>query len=74
MSTTMDPPAGRLSAAAWVEEFEVGWRAEHGPEGFAEHFCKLISPEVRLVQPQLPPLRGHEAMVEVYVYEGDSHA
>lgn len=66
-SQTVDPPAQRLSPAQWVEQFKLGWRAERGPEAFAEHFCKLISSDVRLIQPQLPPLRGHAAFRDSFV-------
>lgn len=66
-SPTIDAPAQPLSPAQWVEQFEVGWRAEHGPEAFADHFCRLLSPDVRLVGPQLPPLRGHEEFRDSFV-------
>jgi len=67
-SSAVDVPASKhLSPEQWVEEFEAGWRAEHGPGAFAEHFCRLISPDVRLVQPQLPPVRGHAAFRDSFV-------
>ena len=67
MSTTIDPPRQRLSAEQWVEQFQVGWQARLGPEVFAEHFRPLLSPDVRLVGPQLPPLTGFEAFKESFV-------
>jgi SnoaL-like domain len=66
-SPTIETPAQPLSPAQWVEQFEAGWRAEHGPDAFAEHFCRLISPDVRLRQPQLPPMRGHAAFRDSFV-------
>jgi ketosteroid isomerase-like protein len=53
--------------AAWVEAFREGWRAPAGPREFAEHFQALLAPEVRLVQPGLPPLLGHRAFSEGFV-------
>jgi hypothetical protein len=67
MSTTIEQPAEILSPAQWVEQFEVGWRAEHGPGAFAEHFRPMLAPDVRLVQPQLPPLRDFEAFEQSFV-------
>ncbi len=67
MSTTTDQPPQRFSPERWVEQFEVGWRAGRGPGAFAEHFCRLLSPDVRLLQPQLPPLRGHAAFRDSFV-------
>lgn len=66
-SQTIEAPARRLSSGQWVEQFEVGWRAEHGPDAFADHFCRLLSPDVRLLQPQLPPMRGHAAFRDSFV-------
>lgn len=57
----------RLSAEQWVERFKVGWRAGDGPDAFAEHFRPMLAPDVRLVQPQLPPLHGFEAFKESFV-------
>jgi hypothetical protein len=47
------------SAEAWLREFEAGWRDPPGPDEFAAHFERILDPEVRLVQPQLPTLVGH---------------
>jgi hypothetical protein len=61
-------PDGSLrSAEQWVEQFKLGWRAGNGPDAFAEHFRPMLAPDVRLVQPQLPPLRGFEAFKELFV-------
>jgi hypothetical protein len=65
VSTTIDPP--HLSAGQWVEQFEIGWRAGRGPDAFAERFRPLLSPDVRLVQPQLPLLVGFEAFKASFV-------
>lgn len=47
------------SAEDWLREFEAGWRDPPGPDEFAAHFERILDPEVRLVQPQLPTLVGH---------------
>jgi hypothetical protein len=48
------------AAEAWVGEFIEGWRAPQGPEPFAAHFERVLDPQVRMIQPQLPDLVGHE--------------
>lgn len=57
----------QLSAEQWVERFKAGWRAGEGPDAFAEHFRPMLAPDVRLVQPQLPPLEGFEAFKRSFV-------
>jgi hypothetical protein len=61
--TELDPGAGAgtspEAAEAWLREFEAGWRDPPGPDEFAAHFERILDPEVRLVQPQLPTLVGH---------------
>jgi SnoaL-like domain len=49
----------RTEAEAWLREFEAGWRDPEGPDQMAAHFKRILDPEVRLVQPQLPTLIGH---------------
>jgi hypothetical protein len=56
-----------LSAEAWVEQFRLGWETTRGPEEFAEHFRTLLSPDVRLLSPQLPPLTGFQAFKDSFV-------
>jgi ketosteroid isomerase-like protein len=48
----------------WVAGFAEGWRAPTDPDAFVAHFHKLLSPDVRLIQPQLPTLVGHQAFLE----------
>jgi limonene-1,2-epoxide hydrolase len=54
-------------AETWVAGFAEGWRAPVGPDAFAAHFRKLLAPDVRLIQPQLPTVVGHEAFKEGFV-------
>lgn len=58
-------PAG--AAEAWVAEFIEGWRAPTGPDAFADHFSRLLHPEIRLVQPQMPTVTGREPFRERFV-------
>lgn len=50
--------------AAWVAEFVEGWSRPRGPDAFADHFCRVIDPEIRLVQPQIPTVVGHREFRE----------
>jgi ketosteroid isomerase-like protein len=63
------PTAGSDSSVAetWIEGFAEGWRAPTGPDSFSAHFRKLLAPDVRLIQPQLPTVVGHEAFEEGFV-------
>jgi hypothetical protein len=54
-------------ASAWVDAFAEGWRAPAGPEAFADHFEPWLDPEIRLIQPQTPPIVGHAAFREQFV-------
>jgi hypothetical protein len=55
--------AGSTTAAeAWVQEFIEGWRAPESPEACAAHFERILDPEVRLIQPQLPDLIGYDGL------------
>jgi len=69
MSDVATAPTEAPSAAAqaWVEMFAEGWRAPTGPDAFTEHFLPWIEPDVRLIQPQMPVLVGHEAFREGFV-------
>jgi hypothetical protein len=54
-------------AERWVAGFAEGWRAPSGPEAFAAHFRRLLAPDVRLIQPQMPTVVGHRAFEERFV-------
>jgi hypothetical protein len=54
----------RDAAAAWVEMFTEGWRQPTDADSFCDHFEPWMDPEVRLIQPQLPPLVGLRAFRE----------
>ncbi len=58
-----DTPAGTgLEAAqAWVAAFAEGWRAPASADAFADHFRPWFDPHIRLIQPGLPTLVGHQA-------------
>lgn len=66
-SASDSSPAAARTPEQWVAGFAEGWRAPAGPREFAEHFRPLLSDDVRLVQPQLPPLRGHREFAESFV-------
>ena len=55
------------SAEEWVEGFTRGWRAPGGAESFASHFREMLAEDVRLIQPQLPPIVGRRAFEEEFV-------
>ena len=65
----MSAPAETASTAAeaWVRGFEAGWRDPATPHDFAEHFIPMLDPEVRMVQPQMPTLVGHDAFRRGFV-------
>ena len=56
------PPSPQVTA--WVAEFVEGWRAPAGPDELADHFARVVSPDVRLIQPQIPTLIGPRALRE----------
>ena len=66
-TATAPPPAQQHTAEEWVAGFAEGWRAPTSPEAFVEHFRRLLAPDVRLIQPQLPTVVGHEAFAEEFV-------
>jgi ketosteroid isomerase-like protein len=53
-------------AAEWVAGFAEGWRSPDGPRAFCAHFRPMLAPDVRLIQPQLPPTVGHRAFEEQF--------
>jgi hypothetical protein len=58
-------PAERtVTAEAWVEAFAEGWRAPAGADAFADHFESLLSPDIVLIQPQVPTAVGLHAFRE----------
>jgi hypothetical protein len=67
MSSTAPPVAPEQTAQEWVEGFAEGWREPGSPDAFAAHFRLMLAPGIRLIQPQLPTLVGHEAFEEGFV-------
>jgi SnoaL-like domain len=55
-TTTAQPSA---TAERWVEEFIEGWREPNGGEAKARYFERILDPQVRMIQPQMPDLVGH---------------
>ena len=62
-SSTPAAPSAE-AALAWVRAFAEGWRAPASAEAFANHFEPWFDPHIRLIQPQLPTLVGHQAFRE----------
>jgi ketosteroid isomerase-like protein len=62
-SSTPAAPSAE-AALAWVRAFAEGWRAPASAEAFANHFEPWFDPYIRLIQPQLPTLVGHQAFRE----------
>jgi ketosteroid isomerase-like protein len=67
MSSTATLTASDTAARAWVDGFAEGWRAPPSAAAFAAHFRPMLAPQIRLIQPQLPTLVGHEAFEEHFV-------
>jgi ketosteroid isomerase-like protein len=69
MNATAAPPLTDAEATAqtWVEGFAAGWLAPSSPEAFAAHFRTMLAPDVRLIQPQLPTIVGHQAFEDGFV-------
>jgi ketosteroid isomerase-like protein len=64
MSSITPAAAARQAAQAWVLAFAHGWLAPASADAFADHFQPWFDPHIRLVQPQLPTLVGHQAFRE----------
>jgi len=72
MSLSSETVASALSPASpvaerWLQGFRTGWAAGAGPEAFIAHFRPMLDPDVLLLGPQLPPLRGIEAFERHFV-------
>jgi ketosteroid isomerase-like protein len=61
MSSPTPAAPGRQAARAWVLAFAEGWLAPASADAFADHFQPWFAPHIRLIQPQLPTLVGHQA-------------
>jgi hypothetical protein len=64
LSTATQNGTETRTAAEWVEGFAEGWRAPTDAESFCDHFDRLLSDEMRLIQPQLPETVGRRAFRE----------
>jgi ketosteroid isomerase-like protein len=64
MSSITPAAPDRQAAQAWVLAFAHGWLAPAGADAFADHFQPWFDPRVRLRQPLLPTLVGHQAFRE----------
>ena len=56
----MSAVSDRTEVEAFVEAFGEGWRPPTSAESVTRHFLPMLQPDVRLIQPQLPVLVGHE--------------
>ncbi|MDX6669999.1 MAG: hypothetical protein QOI91_362 [Solirubrobacteraceae bacterium] len=54
----MSAVAQHTEVEAFVEAFAAGWRAPGSAAGLVENFRPLLQEDVRLLQPQIPPLVG----------------
>ena len=52
------------AAAAWVAMFTEGWANPVDADTFCDHFEPWFHPEIRMIQPQLPPVVGKRAFRE----------
>jgi SnoaL-like domain len=52
---------------AFVAAFAGAWRAPSGPDAFADHLEQWFATDVRLIQPQMPPIVGVDAFREDFV-------
>jgi ketosteroid isomerase-like protein len=64
MSSITPASAVRQAAQAWVLSFAHGWLAPASADAFADHFQPWFDSQVRLRQPLLPTLVGHQAFRE----------
>jgi hypothetical protein len=67
MSVATTETAATGTAEAWVAGFVEGWRAPAGPEAAAAHFERMLAPDVRLIQPQLPVGVGHDGLRRQFI-------
>lgn len=56
--------AEAAAAEAWVAEFIEGWRAPRSADAFADHFERILTDDVRMIQPRMPTLVGKRAFRE----------
>ena len=64
MTSITPASAVRQAAQAWVLAFAHGWLAPASADAFADHFQPWFDSQVRLRQPLLPTLVGHQAFRE----------
>jgi ketosteroid isomerase-like protein len=64
MSSITPAAPGSQAARAWVAAFAHGWLAPASADAFADHFQPWFDPRIRLLQPLLPTLVGHQAFRE----------
>jgi ketosteroid isomerase-like protein len=62
--SSLKPAAPATAAQAWVLAFAEGWLAPASADTFADHFQPWFDPHIRLLQPLLPTLVGHQAFRE----------
>jgi ketosteroid isomerase-like protein len=65
VATPADTSAG--AAETFVAGFIEGWRAPASAEAAAAHFERLLAPDIRLIQPQLPTGVGYGALRRQFI-------
>jgi ketosteroid isomerase-like protein len=55
-----------VAAADWVAMFAEGWANPVDPDTFCDHFDPWFDPDVRMIQPQVPPTVGRKAFREEF--------
>src|SRR5262245_61609497 len=51
----------REAAGAWVAMFAEGWAEPLDADTFCDHFEPWFEPEIRMIQPSVPPIIGMRA-------------
>jgi ketosteroid isomerase-like protein len=64
MSSSTPATLATEAAQAWILAFAEGWLTPASGDAFADHFQPWFDPQVRLRQPLLPTLVGHQAFRE----------
>lgn len=62
-----DAVAADAAARAFLKAFTEAWRQPIDADHFADRFDPWLDPDVRMVQPQIPPISGRRAFRERFV-------
>jgi ketosteroid isomerase-like protein len=64
--TAAGSTAAADAAAAWVEAFAEGWANPVDADSFCDHFEPWFQPDVRMIQPSVPPIVGKREFREQF--------